>query len=182
MLLLFYQLVTTMKIIQKIPAVAVFLALSCINFTLLGAFQPAQSGNNTNVFFRIHRVVDGDTFWLINAKGEKEKIRFIGIDAPEAKNYGKKVKQYYGKESTNFLTNYLKGKKVRLEYDVQKKDQYGRTLAYVYLEDGTFLNDYLIRNGYAKVVTFPPNVKYHKRLLASERYARQHSLGMWKEK
>ena len=109
-----------MKIIQKIPSVAVFLALSCINFTSLGAFQPAQSGNNTNVFFRIHRVVDGDTFWLINAKGQKEKIRFIGIDAPEAKNYGKKVKQYYGKESTNFLTNYLKGKKVRLEYDVQK--------------------------------------------------------------
>ena len=102
-----------MKIIQKIPAVAVFLALSCINFTSLGAFQPAQSGNNTNVFFRIHRVVDGDTFWLINAKGQKEKIRFIGIDAPEAKNYGKKVKQYYGKESTNFLTNYLKGKKVK---------------------------------------------------------------------
>ena len=169
-----------MKIIQKIPSVAVFLALSCINFTSLGAFQPAQSGNNTNVFFRIHRVVDGDTFWLINAKGEKEKIRFIGIDAPEAKNYGKKVKQYYGKESTNFLTNYLKGKKVRLEYDVQKYDQYGRTLAYVYLEDGTFLNEYLIKNGYAKVVTFPPNVKYHRQFVIAERYARQHQLGMWR--
>ena len=169
-----------MKIIQKIPSVAVFLALSCINFTSLGAFQPAQSGNNTNVFFRIHRVVDGDTFWLINAKGEKEKIRFIGIDAPEAKNYGKKVKQYYGKESTNFLTNYLKGKKVRLEYDVQKHDQYGRTLAYVYLEDGTFLNEYLIKNGYAKVVTFPPNVKYHRQFVIAERYARQHQLGMWR--
>lgn len=169
-----------MKIIQKIPAVAVFLALSCINFTSLGAFQPAQSGNNTNVFFRIHRVVDGDTFWLINAKGEKEKIRFIGIDAPEAKNYGKKVKQYYGKESTNFLTNYLKGKKVRLEYDVQKYDQYGRTLAYVFMEDGTFLNEYLIKNGYAKVVTFPPNVKYHRQFVIAERYARQHQLGMWR--
>ena len=169
-----------MKIIQKIPSVAVFLALSCINFTSLGAFQPAQSGNNTNVFFRIHRVVDGDTFWLINAKGQKEKIRFIGIDAPEAKNYGKKVKQYYGKESTNFLTNYLKGKKVRLEYDVQKYDQYGRTLAYVYLEDGTFLNEYLIKNGYAKVVTFPPNVKYHRQFVIAERYARQHQLGMWR--
>ena len=169
-----------MKIKQKIPSVAVFLALSCINFTSLGAFQPAQSGNNTNVFFRIHRVVDGDTFWLINAKGEKEKIRFIGIDAPEAKNYGKKVKQYYGKESTNFLTNYLKGKKVRLEYDVQRYDQYGRTLAYVYLEDGTFLNEYLIKNGYAKVVTFPPNVKYHRQFVIAERYARQHQLGMWR--
>ena len=96
-----------MKIIQKIPAVAVFLALSCINFTSLGAFQPAQSGNNTNVFFRIHRVVDGDTFWLINAKGEKEKIRFIGIDAPEARNYGKKTKQDFGRESELFLVEYL---------------------------------------------------------------------------
>ena len=146
----------------------------------MGAFQPAQSGNNTNVFFRIHRVVDGDTFWLINAKGEKEKIRFIGIDAPEAKNYGKKVKQYYGKESTLFLTNYLKGKKVRLEFDVQKYDQYGRTLAYVFMEDGTFLNEYLIKNGYAKVVTFPPNVKYHRQFVIAERYARQHQLGMWR--
>lgn len=168
-----------MKIIQKIPSVAVFLALSCINFTSLGAFQPAQSGNNTNVFFRIHRVVDGDTFWLINAKGEKEKIRFIGIDAPEAKNYGKKVKQYYGKESTNFLTNYLKGKKVRLEYDVQRYDQYGRTLAYVFMEDGTFLNDYIVRCGFAVTSTYPPNVKYQSRFLKSERHARNNKLGMW---
>lgn len=138
--------------------------------------------NSSQEYRKVYKVIDGDTFWMKDGFGQIEKIRLTGIDAPESRKSSHKDIQRFGKESKDFLTNLLKGKKVAFEYDVQKKDQYGRTLAYVYLEDGTFLNDYLIRNGYAKVVTFPPNVKYHKRLLASERYARQHSLGMWKEK
>ena len=74
----------------------------------------------------------------------------------------------------------LKGKRVRLAYDVRKFDRYYRTLAYVYLEEGTFLNDYIVRQGYAKAVTFQPNVKFQQQLIKSEQYARQHQLGMWK--
>ena len=110
---------------------------------------------------------------------EKEKIRFIGIDAPEARNYGKKTKQYFGRESELFLVEYLKGKKVRLEYDVQKYDQYGRTLAYVFMEDGTFLNEHIVRCGFAVTSTYPPNVKYLTRFLKGERHARKNKLGMW---
>jgi len=131
-------------------------------------------------FRSVYKVIDGDTFWMKNQGGQTEKIRFIGIDAPECRKSAHKDIQRFGKESKDFLVGFLKGKKVALEYDVERYDRYGRTLAYVYLEDGTFLNEYLIKNGYAKVVTFPPNVKYHRQFVIAERYARQHQLGMWR--
>jgi len=164
------------------------LCLSILIFNILSC-QPEQSSTSLkgankkseHIFRNIYRVIDGDTFWLKDKNGQIEKVRLIGIDAPESRRSKYKDIQRFGKESKDFLVKFLKNKKVALEYDVQKTDQYGRTLAYVYLEDGTFLNNYLIRNGYAKVVTFPPNVKYHKQMLESERYARKNKLGMWKE-
>ena len=162
------------------------LLLLIANFLSCHPDQSSTSQKGTNkkserIFRTIYRVIDGDTFWLKDKNGYIEKVRLIWIDAPESRRSKHKDIQRFGKESKDFLVKFLKNKKVALEYDVQKADQYGRTLAYVYLEDGTFLNNYLIRNGYAKVVTFPPNVKYHKRLLESERYARKNKLGMWKE-
>lgn len=131
-------------------------------------------------YYKITKVVDGDTFWILNDKDEKEKIRLIGIDAPESKKTGKKEIGYYGKEATAFAKSFLKDKYVRLEYDVQKLDRYGRTLAYVYLKDGTFLNDYLVREGYATVATFPPNVKYVDLFIESQSQARMENKGLWK--
>ena len=133
-------------------------------------------------FRNVYKVIDGDTFWMKDRDGRIEKIRLIGIDAPEAHKSKHKDVQRFGRESKEFLKQFLKSRKVALEYDVQKTDQYGRTLAYVYLEDGTFLNDYLIRYGYARVATFPPNVKYQKQLLASQKHARRQSMGMWKDR
>ena len=167
---------------------SLYFLLILMTFSLVSCREkPAPSnistsvGNTSREFRKVYKVIDGDTFWMKDEFGQIEKIRLTGIDAPESRKSSHKDIQRFGKESKDFLTNLLKGKRVAFEYDVQKTDKYGRTLAYVYLEDGTFLNDYLIRYGYAKIVTFPPNVKYHKKLLASERYARQHSLGMWKE-
>ena len=136
--------------------------------------------NSSQEYRKVYKVIDGDTFWMKDQGGQTEKIRFIGIDAPECRKSAHKDIQRFGKESKDFLVGFLKGKKVALEYDVERYDRYGRTLAYVYLEDGTFLNEYLIKNGYAKVVTFPPNVKYHRQFVIAERYARQHQLGMWR--
>ena len=136
--------------------------------------------NSSREYRKVYIVIDGDTFWMKDQGGQTEKIRFIGIDAPECRKSAHKDIQRFGKESKDFLVGFLKGKKVALEYDVERYDRYGRTLAYVYLEDGTFLNEYLIKNGYAKVVTFPPNVKYHRQFVIAERYARQHQLGMWR--
>ncbi len=83
-------------------------------------------------------------------------------------------------ESKKFLTNYLTGKKVKLEYDVQKTDKYGRTLAYVYMENGVFLNEFLVKEGYAQIATYPPNVKYVEVFRKAQKLAREKSKGLWK--
>ena len=67
-----------------------------------------------------------------------------------------------------------------MEYDVQRTDKWDRTLAYVYLEDGTFVNAYLVENGYARVSTYPPNVKYQNKFIELERKAREEKKGLWK--
>ncbi|MCL6258202.1 thermonuclease family protein [Aquiflexum sp. TKW24L] len=129
---------------------------------------------------QVSKVVDGDTFWIVNENQEREKIRLIGVDAPESRKTGKKEIGYYGKESKIFLEQLLTGKRVRLEYDVGKYDRYKRTLAYVYLEDGTFLNTYLIKNGYASVMTVPPNVKHADQFVKLQTEAREKKRGLWK--
>ena len=131
-------------------------------------------------WYQVSKVVDGDTFWIINAKGENEKIRLIGVDAPESRKTGKKDIGFYGKESKAYLEQILTGRKVRLEYDVSKYDRYKRTLAYVYLENGTFLNAHLIKNGYASVMTIPPNVKYADLFVKLQKEAREKKRGLWK--
>lgn len=130
-------------------------------------------------FLEIARFVDGDTFWVKQANGTDEKIRLIGVNTPEARNTGRTQVEYFGKEASAYVKNYLTGKKVRLEYDVQRLDRYQRTLAYVYLEDGTFLNAHLVEKGYATVATYPPNVKYASKFQELEKKARLGEKGLW---
>ena len=92
------------------------------------------------------RTVDGDTI-IVNIAGVKERVRLIGVDTPETKHPRKPV-QYFGKEASMFIANTVEGKKVRLEFDQNQRDKYKRLLAYVYLEDGTFLNAEIIKKGY----------------------------------
>ena len=88
---------------------------------------------------------------------------------------------FYGKEAKEYATKHLKGKKVSLEFDQRKKDKYGRTLAYVYLENGEFVNQDLVAKGYAKVKTYKPNTRYEKLLKETQREAKEKSLGIWGE-
>ena len=143
--------------------------------------QPAGDGTESPEYYAVTRVVDGDTFWIDDGSAKGLKIRLIGVDAPEPRNNGKKMKGYFGTESSDYLTRLIGGKKVRLEYDVGRFDQYGRTLAYVYLEDGTFVNADLVKNGYATVMTTPPNVKYADTFVELAARARKHKKGLWKE-
>ena len=133
------------------------------------------------VWFTVTRVVDGDTFWVDDGSEKGMKIRLIGIDAPELRNTGTRPKGFFGAESTSYLRELLRGKKVRLEYDVSRLDRYRRTLAYAYLEDGTFINAELVRNGYATVMTMPPNVKYAETFNELASKARKQKKGLWKE-
>lgn len=129
----------------------------------------------------ISKFVDGDTFWVSNEQGQKEKIRLIGIDTPEARRTGRTEVEYFGKEASEYVKRILTGRKVRLEYDVERYDRYKRTLAYVYLDDGTFLNALLVKEGYASAATFPPNVKYAEYFVKLQREARTQKKGIWKE-
>ncbi len=113
----------------------------------------------------VTRVFDGDTVQLANG----EKVRLLGIDTPETEySYAdqrekrKRSPQYYqeARRATEFLKESVEGKRVRLEFDLEKRDKYGRLLAYVYLADGTFVNAEIIKQGYAAVMVIPPNLKY----------------------
>ncbi|HEU5145065.1 MAG TPA: thermonuclease family protein, partial [Chryseosolibacter sp.] len=122
---------------------------------------------------------DGDTFWIDDGSERGEKIRLIGVDAPETRRSARKEIGYYGEEAKRYLTELLLNQEVRLEYDVSPKDRYGRTLAYVYLRDGTFVNALLIKEGYAKVLTVPPNVEHADDFVKYQRQAREKRKGLW---
>jgi micrococcal nuclease len=132
-------------------------------------------------FLLVTKVVDGDTFWADDGTSKGLKIRLIGVDAPESRRTFKKQVGYFGKEAKTYLTNLLSGRSVRLEYDLNRTDQYGRTLAYVYLQDGTFVNAELVKNGFAMTLTIPPNVKFVDEFVKLQEEARENNRGLWKE-
>lgn len=158
-----------MHLIPKVFLFLIFFAIPVFDL-------PAQTQYE---WVEVSKFIDGDTFWITNSKGQQEKIRLIGIDAPETRRTGKKEIGYFGKESAAFIIRLLDGEKIRLEYDVSKYDRYKRTLAYVYLKDGTFLNAHLVENGYAMVMTVPPNVKYADLFVELQRNAREKKKGLW---
>lgn len=145
-----------------------FLALFSFGFT-----------NQKPDFRIVTHVVDGDTIYVTNPKGGIEKIRLIGIDAHETRNNGKKKVGFYGKQATQYLNKLVLGKRVRLDYDVRKYDQYKRTLAYVYLENGTFVNADLVKKGYAIVYTLAPNVKFSNKFIQLQQESRKYKRGLW---
>ncbi|MDP4133614.1 MAG: stalk domain-containing protein [Bacillota bacterium] len=119
-----------------------------------------QNTNTVNIMplYEVINVVDGDTF-TVNMNGVKEKIRLIGIDTPESVHPDAEKNTEAGKIASDYTSSLLSGKKVALEYDVQKRDMYGRILAYAYL-DGVMINKKLLSEGYAVISTWPPNVKH----------------------
>ncbi|MDD5136577.1 MAG: thermonuclease family protein [Candidatus Omnitrophica bacterium] len=149
-----------------------------------GTGKPAAVKSETAV---VARAVDGDTLKLSDGR----RVRLIGVDTPEvhysnkllrdSNRSGKDVKaiQALGKRSADFTRQLCEGKRVRMETDVKKFDKYGRLLAYVYLEDGTFVNARILEDGYGQVMTIPPNVKYADRFLKLQQQARDNHKGLW---
>jgi len=124
------------------------------------------------------RVIDGDTLVL----SPNETVRLIGVDTPETR-HPKKAVQCFGREASEFTKKMVSGKKVRIEFEeantfVSHKDRYGRTLGYVFLEDGTLLNAEIIRHGYGHAYTRFP-FRYLEEFRGLERQARETSLGLW---
>jgi micrococcal nuclease len=146
----------------------------------------------SNVFpATVTRVVDGDTIRVQIKNGPAGPVRLIGIDTPEVHESAKLARDVrksgrsreeiivLGRLAWDFTRRYLDGKEVGLQYDVQTRDQYGRVLAYVWLQDGTLFNMLILREGYAQILTIPPDVRYVELFLACQREARQAKRGLW---
>ena len=103
-------------------------------------------------------VIDGDTV-VCSIEGQEITVRLIGIDAPESVNHDESKNTEEGRLASEYTKGMLTGKKVYLEYDEEKKDQYDRTLAYVWLE-GELFNKRILEDGHAVLLTIPPNEKY----------------------
>lgn len=122
----------------------------------------------------VERVVDGDTFVIENG----QKVRMIGINAPESVDPRRPV-EFYGKEASRYTKELLEGKEVYLQWGETPKDRYGRWLAWVWLPDGTFVNGALVAHGYAQVYTFKDNPEHAEYLLKLQKQAREKRLGLW---
>lgn len=118
------------------------------------------------------RVVDGDTI-VVEIDGRRERVRYIGIDTPEM-NDARAAILVQAREATEANEQLVGGKSVRLEFDVQRRDKYGRLLAYVWVGD-TLVNEELVRRGFAELLTIPPNVRYAERLAEARRTARENA-------
>ncbi|HZP90151.1 MAG TPA: thermonuclease family protein [Actinomycetota bacterium] len=125
----------------------------------------------------VTRVVDGDTVY-VSLAGRSVDVRLIGVDTPETVAPGQPV-ECWGPQASAFTESMLEGRRVELEFDVRRIDPYGRTLAYVWL-DGRLFNAVLVARGYARVATYPPDVRYVDVFLAAERRARLADRGLWR--
>ncbi|TSC55764.1 MAG: micrococcal nuclease [Parcubacteria group bacterium Gr01-1014_18] len=132
--------------------------------------------------YPVTRVVDGDTIHVM-LEGKDETIRFIGINTPETKDPRKKI-ECFGTEASAFAKSFLEGQRVRLEADStqEDRDKYGRLLRYVYLEDGTLVNEILIREGYAHEYTYKIPYRFVDQFNNAEALAEKDKKGLWGEK
>jgi len=141
---------------------------------LVQCSSQADTGTVTTVY-------DGDTLQVKLTTGEKEKIRLIGVDAPEtnSEDPGIRLKALLSKR---FAFKFLYQKQVKIEYDWEKRDKYGRLLAYIWTEDGTFFNELIIQRGFAAAYTrFKFKPEYRERFLKTEEYAKTRGNGLWKK-
>jgi len=143
-----------------------------------GCSAPVGDGGQKADTAPVVRVVDGDTIRVGLPSGE-EPVRYIGIDTPESVKPGAPV-ECFAKRASAYNERLVAGEKVRLVYDIERRDRYGRLLAYVYrARDGLFVNAELVRRGYATAVTFPPNVAHERELRRLARRARMSGRGLW---
>jgi len=126
---------------------------------------------------QVTRVLNGDTIEVELFDGETQKVKYIGINTPELSGEPK----CYAKEATAYNKTLVNDKTVWLEFDVQKRDQYSRLLAYVYLDSNgnAMVNSILLAQGYAQVATYPPNVKYVDRFQKLEQETREDARRIW---
>ena len=144
--------------------------------------EPGDGGNGggedlpDSVRVLVTRVVDGDTV-EVDLRGAEEDVRYIGIDTPESVKPGSPV-ECFGPRASHFNEGLVEGEQVRLVFDEELRDDYGRLLAYVYLGD-RFINAELVRRGYARTLTIPPNDRFAGVFERAEHLAGVAGRGLW---
>lgn len=129
-------------------------------------------------FYKVAHFDDGDTI-VVDMNGVEETVRFIGVDTPETHKPNTPV-QCYGPEASVYTKQLIGNQKVRLQADPlnTNRDRYGRLLRYVYLPDGTLVEQKLIEQGYGFAYTYFPLSKSEE-FKAYEQTAKKASLGLW---
>ena len=128
-------------------------------------------------FVLSEKIYDGDTIGAL-VDGRFEKIRLLGIDAPEMDQ------RPWGKKARECLSSLISatGSRISLEYDIDRRDKYGRILAYVWTQYGQMINEEMMKNGCAVLFAFPPNVRYAERFRAAQKKAQENKAGVWGER
>ena len=140
-------------------------------------FGTARSGGSpASLTVRVVAVVDGDTL-DVTWSGRRERVRLLGVDTPETVDANRPV-GCYGPEAAAFTHHRLQGRTVRLRFDRQRRDRFGRLLAYVEVDGGRF-NDELLAGGYARLLVIPPNGRHGRTMLDEELRARRAGRGLW---
>jgi micrococcal nuclease len=148
------------------------------------AFAPGRGGAGGAdagagaVVVPVVRVVDGDTV-RVRLDGRSEPVRYIGIDTPESQKPDAPA-QCFARRAEAENARLVARERVRLVFDVERRDRFGRLLAYVYRRrDGVLVNAALVRGGFARTLTIPPNVRFAERFAALAADARRAGRGLW---
>jgi len=153
---------------------AILLFILCLpSITLAGTLSIIGDGR----WVSVAKVYDGDTFKTRSG----EKVRLLNLNTPEIQHRDNRA-QVGGNKAAFALKKLILGKQVRLSFDKEKKDRYGRTLAHVWMQDGLWVNQYMVEEGYAHVYTFEPNTRWVKKLLKAEHIAQEEKRGIWATK
>ncbi len=128
--------------------------------------------------YEVVKIVDGDTVKLL-MDGEVTTVRLIGIDTPESVHPTKEKNVPEGKLASEHTRELLENNEVYVEYDREPTDRYGRTLAYLYLDENTMVNALILSDGYAQVMMIAPNNKYAEYFQELEDEAKSRNAGLW---
>ena len=155
------------------------LAIAALIAAVLAGCGDANDGGQgpgQSVVVEVTRVIDGDTI-EVDLDGQTEDVRYIGVDTPETVKPGTPV-ECYGPEASDYNHRAVEGEEVRLEFDRERRDIYDRLLAYVYL-GRDLVNADLVRLGYARTLTIPPNTAHAELFDRLEQRAGDAGRGLW---
>jgi len=154
---------------RNFPKIAKILIISVL--VVAGVFVFVNFKNSNEYVVKVIKVIDGDTIVIEGG----EIVRYIGINSPET---GQDKDDCFAQEAFNANKELIEGKEVKLEKDVSERDKYGRLLRYVWVDD-IFVNEYLVRYGYALSVKYPPDIKYAEQFDSLEKQAQEENIGLW---